>query len=143
MDLLKRLRKPDYFVLRYAKPEKRNDPQYKWYAFEPNVIYPVTVKRIQEVVASREIPGELVDSKPTPGVDPYSVAINYANWAKALPDDAWTFALKTRDSFILPQEITLRAEALNLARLWFTQALSVAVGEAVGVHILNDERYKL
>jgi len=144
MDLLKSFRKPKWFVLKYAKVEKRPaDRVYKWYAFEPGVIYPATVKRIREVIDSGEIPEELIDNRAMPGVDPRSVAMAYASQAKQLPNAFWEYALQDRGDFEDPIVIAIRAEALTLARRWFTQALSVAVGQAVGVHILKDERYRL
>jgi len=141
MNLFKR--KPKWFVLKYCQVEKRNDPAYKWYAFDPAVIYPETILRILAVIESGEIPEELVDNQAAPGVDPRSVAFAYANAAKELPAEGWHYALTDRDQFIDPQQITVRANALTLARRWFTQALHCAVGQAVGVHIYKDDKYRL
>src|SRR3989337_2387695 len=121
MDLFKK--RPKFFVLKYARVEKRPaDKIYRWYAFEPHVIYPATVKRIREVLASGEIPEELVDNQAMPGVDPRSVAMAYASSAKQIPGSAWGDALVDRGDFEDPLQIALRADALTLARRWVTQA---------------------
>lgn len=146
-----------WFVLKYCQVEKRvgahksplygdgHAPDHKWYAFDPAVIYPATIQRIKEVVASRDspIPEELIDNQAPPGVEPRSVAVAYVNTARLFPLEAWDWALQDRDLVYDPKQIALRAEALTLARRWFTQALHCAVGSAVGVHILKDDYYRL
>lgn len=134
----------DYKILSLATPEKRDDDKgYNWYAVDPAVVYPETVKRILDVLQSGELPQELVDDKAPVEIDPRSVARQYLAEARSMPEKAWEWSLTDRTEFKDPEQITARAAALELARRWFTQALHVAVGGSLGVHILKDERFKL
>ncbi len=116
-----------YDVMAYARRENRPD-HFEWYAFLPSEIYPATILRILEVRRSGEIPEELIDEH---SIAPHGVAMDYMKRALAIPEDA--FELNGAD----------RGAVLELARLWFTQALRVKVGKPIGIHILKDEAYRL
>jgi hypothetical protein len=142
-------RKPSFDPLRLAKRENRRDDGYLWYAVEPAVMYPAVIRRIQQAMLISDPPPELLEHYPAPGSDPRSVATGYLEMAWSLPAVAFEYALRERSSFTNQIEISQRAQALSLARLWFTQALKEAVAASrhqpasIGLHILKDERYRL
>ncbi len=137
-----------YDILSLVSIEERDDPErVVWYGVDPDIIYPATVKRIREVLASGEIPQELVDPSSPLEVDPRGVARLYLSDASRVPADAWQLALTPRGEFDEESPaLSDRAFALEVARRWFTQALHVMAGgngTGMGIHILKDERYRL
>jgi hypothetical protein len=118
-----------YDVMAYARREKREeDLGCEWYAFLPSEIYPATLARIYQARNEDEAPEELIDPK---SPLPKGIAEYYQNRARSFSDEA--FELNTEE----------REALLELARLWFTQALHVRVERPIGVHILKDDAYKL
>ncbi len=121
-------------VFEYAVPEKREGADREWYAIEPGKMYPAMIAEIQDVLAT----GRAV---------PASLAL-HRNEAQALPEFAWGLALKPRSEFNGPEPavtdlLKLRAEALNVARRWFTEMLHTAIGyKPMCVHILKDPDWK-
>lgn len=129
-----------------TKPEKRPGSGYSWFECNPEIIYPQVIARILEVLKSGEFPNELVDNNSDFDVDPRSVARLYLSDARKIPAEAWKYALQPRDKFQDQEKIIMRAEALHLARLWFTQALHVQIGgngTPMGVHWTDAPAFKL
>ncbi len=147
MNLIQKLRErfarktgpaPDYDVMQYAAPEDRSDER-AWFSFTPDQIYPYTLRRIIAVRLGAA-PDELID--PASAV-PNGVALSYLAMAKEISEQA-LYAAMVPKSDCRPWVIDERAKALNLARLWFTQALHVRMhGTPIGVHILKDDAYRL
>ncbi len=148
MNLIQKLRErfarklppaPDYDVMQYAIPEDRSDERYTWFGFVPDQIYPYTLRRIITVRAGAA-PDELID--PHSSV-PNGVALSYLAMAKEISEQALYAAMIPKGD-CQPWVIEERAKALNLARLWFTQALHVRMnGTPIGVHIWKDDAYRL
>lgn len=128
-------------------PENRDAGDDRtWFRCDPAVVYPEVIERIQEVIKSGELPQELVDNASPAEIDPRGVARMYLSRAKAVDAAGWKYALQAREKFTDPEKILLRAEALEIARLWFTQALHVQVGgngTPLGVHWTNSPAFKL
>ena len=63
--------------------------------------------------------------------------------AKRISDEAWDAALKSKDD-CPPELIEGRAQALEVARLWFTAKLHFTVKNVpMHLHILKDEKWRL
>lgn len=128
--------------------DRPKDANRSWFAVDPDVIYPVTISRIQEVLAADVYPEELSDPATDPRIDSRSAGKIILNDAKRVSEEEWDNALKHRQSFDGIKDIRkieLRAFALDVARRWFTQALHVQVGgdrTPMGLHILENKRYK-
>lgn len=150
MGLIDRIRKAldrydgPFDVLKYATPYNHpTSTEHSWYAFEPSQIYPATIRRMQEAALSDSLPLELVETSEKGPND--GVAKAYLAQVKALAS-----ANTLEHGFIEhgvyasgTLEYVNRIVTLELARLWFTQALHVRIGGPIGVKILNDKRYKL
>lgn len=137
-----------YDILTLVEREERaNDQGYQWYTIDPDVVYPATVVRMRAAIDGGEIaPAELVDPRTPPEIDPRGVARRYMAEAKGLPEDAWGVVLMTREQafeHLDGERRKLRVKALDLARRWITQALHVAAGVSIGIHVLKDERYRV
>lgn len=117
---------------------------YVTYEIAPADLYPATVARIQEALADGGVPEELIDPAPIdPRIAPAQAAQAYMSQAAAIPADGWRLALLPRSEVTKQANINLRAQALELARRWYTRALHMAVGAPLGLHILLDEDYRL
>lgn len=111
---------------------------------DPGIIYPSTIQHIRQVIASPNLPIELYQDFSPPEIDPRAVARDYQAKARTLPVRAWDLALLPRQDLRSPEDESLRAEALTLARLWFTQALHVAIsGNPLMLRILKDDHWRL
>lgn len=110
-------------VFAIAKPEARADQDYAWFAVDPDALYPATLAHVAgalEHPRPAEPLGQLWDRGKKVG-------------AKAFADAP---AGKPGDP--------ARAEALEVARLWFTEMLHQAVGRPLGLHIAKgDGRWRL
>jgi hypothetical protein len=131
-----------------VKIEERPRPGHVWFACDPGIIYPAVIARIREVLKSGEFPNELVDLNTPPEADPRGVARTYLTIARTIQPEAFKWALQEHDRFYSNYtdiEIVRRAQALELARLWFTQALHVQAGgdgTPIGVHWINVPAFK-
>lgn len=106
-------------------PELPN--QYTWFAVQPAELYPATLAHIQKVLEGQRPP------------DPLGM---YFDAARRLAPAAWAAAELERAA--CPVDLlAVRAEALEIARLWFTEMLHQAAAGPIGLHILKDERYRL
>lgn len=136
-----------YEIMSMVEQEKRADPAQAWFAVHPAVVYPKTIERIQEVLANGGLPQELVENHAPEEVDPRGVARLYLSDARKVPAEGWGLALRDRSEFNYqddPEKLDARAQALEVARRWFTQALHTANdGKPIGVHILRDLRFRL
>lgn len=127
-------------VLKIAKPEIRDTqrgglkglfkPERRtWYVIEPKVLYPKMVAYIQDALVNKRHQSEGTKF--------------YYRQAKRLPVEGWIYALEDRSE--CPEEyLSVRRQALEIARLWFTQLLWDEVGkQPIGIHILEDKKYRL
>lgn len=132
-----------YEPLKLVENEKRDDER-TWFAVDPDIAYPATIKRIQEAIAEGKIPQELVENFAAEEIDPRGVARRYLGEVNAMPSDGWALAVRPRESVQRSSDLALRARALEWVRLWLTQALHVAVdGGPMGIHILRREAWKI
>lgn len=115
-------------VMEIARPEKRDDGRLG-FVVEPGEMYPATVDHIVTRLKVQARPGG-------------ALTVLY-DQASQLPVEAWQWALRPlADCPAGAREA--RAEALEIARLWFTETLHQAVSQqAIGLHILKDETYRL
>lgn len=114
------------------------------YELIPSVFYPTMIAHIQEAITRGELPGELIDRPPQPGIDPQLAARTMLKTARAIPEQAWKDALIPREEFADVQRIRNRAQALECARLWFTRAAkNLHRGSLTRIHIHKDLRFKL
>ena len=94
---------------------------------DPAKMYPATIAHIVGVLEKQAMPdGALQQEYPK---------------AAALPAAAWEAALVSKDE-CTPEEIGVRAEALQIARRWFTEMLHRAVGGSLNPHFTKDEKYR-
>ena len=102
----------------------------QWFVVEPAQLYPAAVADLIEVVEAGRQP-----SHPAL-IAPY-------HQARALGAGGLKTALVPRHK-CPPDDLALRAEALEVARLWFTEKLHQAIDNApMGLHIVKDEAYRL
>lgn len=103
----------------------REIPEFE---IDPDTMYPATIEEIQLALA-----GE--------GVFPIR---DHEVAAKSLPEFAWGLALTPRDQVEEWEKLAIRAKALELARLWFTERIHQAVDHVpMKIHILKSERWRL
>lgn len=102
-------------VERNQREKERN-----WYIANPTDLYPAAIAYIQS---------QLAEGKQGDGI----IRSQYYPAAAALPVRAWQLALMPR-SEVSAKEIEVRAQALEIARLWFTELLHRALRwKAAGV----------
>lgn len=122
-----------------AQVEERPDlPGLTSYAAAASDIYPAVIARIREALETGEIPLELVDQNPPTGVSREQGALLYLSAARRVPEAAWSDALMPRSHFAEAEteRIAARAEALEVARRWFTRSLHLAFGGGrINLHI--------
>jgi hypothetical protein len=136
--ILNRKSKPSFLIRAYAVPVDRpNDPDRKWFSFDPVEIYPATINRIYHCLTTGEYPTELIQAGDLR--NPTSVAEMYLAEARLIDPQAWKYALIPRSELNEEHVLQARARALELARRWFTQALHVSVGASIGIHILKGD----
>ena len=116
-------------VLELAKVGELTDDGYVSVRVEPHKIYPPTIAHIMGVLESASPPDGALRQE-------YDAAL-------ALPDEAWDYALAGAETADIDNARELRAQALEIARRWFTEMLHRAVGAPMHLHILRDERYTL
>lgn len=135
--------------LQIASVEDRPDlPELNTYAVAASELYPPTIARIGEVLEAGGIPQELVDPDPPIGVSREQGALRLLSNARRVPAGAWEDALVSRDEVNGAERLEARAQALEVARHWFTRALHMSTGGGgLNLHILNngpeDAAYRL
>ncbi len=112
-----------YDVLKLCK--KKDD----YFEVDPAVMFPATIKRIQEVLAG-EIPTELVSAGWTGHPLREPVATKFLDKAEAFPAEAWKL------------ESPERARVLDFAESWFKRALALKVGRGIRIHISKNLDYR-
>lgn len=127
-------------VERDAEAEARHADGATWYQLEPGRVYPAILRHIEEAL-DRE------------AVAPDGALAPLWSAAGRLPREAWQWARIPKHK--CPAEYApFRAQALEIARLWFTELLHrehsgiphPREGEALrplGVHLLRDEAWRL
>ena len=103
-------------VFKIATPEEREDTDYAWFRVDPDQLYPAALTHVAGALAQprpAEPLGQLWDRGQAVGVQAFQEAP--LGRPGSLP----------------------RAEALEVARLWFTEMLHQAAGAPIGVHILK------
>lgn len=113
-------------VFTIAEPESRDDDRAGFVA-NPADLYPAALAEVVRVVQTAERPSGAL-----------GLLYDRAQVLQTIDPDAYKRALtgKPGDSG--------RAEALEIARLWFTELLHAAIDHApMGLHITKDEHYKL
>lgn len=150
MSMIQRLRKVvsgitgTYDVMAYArKTTVAGFPETDWYLVKPSEIYPATVARIVEAIQTPEVvPAELIDNSPT-CLLPDGVARSYLTQAMMLPARAWDLTLLPV-GLVPDEDRKPRAQALELARHWFTEAIHNKIGRSIGIVIdAEDGAYAL
>ena len=122
---------PGFDVSQYVTIEDRGEPGTTWYAVDPATMYPAMLDYIQGQVEQENRPGP-------------SYLVGLYDWAKRLPGEAWAWARIPRQEVEGVEVVGLRATALEIARLWFTELLHASSSTAkIGVHILADDRWRL
>ena len=117
---------------------------------DPDLCWPVILDRIQEMIPTNDLPIELYQDFSPPEVDPRAVARDYQSRARSLPFQAWELARLARDDprFLGPPDkvqplLSMRKAALEMVRLWFTQALHVAIdGAPLAIRIFNRPAWR-
>lgn len=121
-----------YDPMKFCTAEKREGWDQPWFAVDPQAMYPATITRILEVVESGEKPVELG-----------SAEAQLMSFVLAVPEGGWDLARESRDDVTGKAEVAARTAALEVARLWFTQAMQVKHG-SVGLRILaGDKSHRL
>jgi hypothetical protein len=95
-----------------------------YYEIDPAVMFPATIKRIQDVLANPDQPPlELVPAGWTGNVWREPVSMRFVDEAATITD--WT-----------------SAAALDFAESWFKRALAVKAGKGIRVHIRKNVDYR-
>ena len=125
-------------VLGYVSPEPRQinpgEPETVWLAIDWDTL----VKKTREHLLGRLRNPNFPDG----------VLAEYYSRAKSLPPDVWAnLCISSDPRRLQPVTRVLRAEALDLLRLWFTEhlnrALDVGPDRRLGLHLgPKDERYR-
>jgi len=97
---------------------------------DPDTIYPATIAHIR---AQLQIEGWAA---------PEHLRTHF-EVAKGIADDVWEMALAAKTD-VQPAHHASRAEALEVARRWFTAALHVSIGNApMNFRITKNEKWRL
>jgi hypothetical protein len=99
-----------------------------WFNIDPGDLYPPALAHVKEALAFDKPDGALAQE-----------------WdhAQMLPPDIWDrAATEAREDFD-DEGLAARAEALEIARRWFTELLHRSVGAPLGLHVTKDERWRL
>ena len=107
-----------------------------YFEVDPAVMFPATIKRIQEVLAG-EAPTEIVskDWKGSPYRDP--VVDRFMREAESYDDEAWESALIPYH-VVFEHERETRAKVLAFVESWFNRALALEEGKGIRVHISKN-----
>jgi hypothetical protein len=118
-------------ILQHVKPEVRpKDKSRPWLQVDPNVIYPLVLDHFERCQA---------EGTPT---HPATLDRFYLE-AAFLPVVAWKLARVPYGKLNDTREMLIHDQALEIARMWLTAAISFAIDGPVGIHILKRPRWKL
>ena len=115
-------------VFEHAVEEPREGEDHKWFAVETGTAYPATVAHILDVLEKE--------------VQQQGYLNTLLGAARQLPAEAWDHALLAKDQ-VAEDQLTARAQALDITRKWFTEMLHTAVGGPIGVHLTKNLTYKI
>jgi hypothetical protein len=120
--------------------EEREGYDREYVAVAPKDLYSKTVAHIKAVLKEGKAPARYIDVggeiRQNPLVELYGRAVR-------VPEQSWDHALEPGDNYP-PKARTNRAEALEVARLWFKEVLHQQIDyKPLGLHITKDERYRL
>lgn len=122
----------------------------EYWEIEPGTFYPLMIAYIRQAIQSEDLPAELIDRQVKAQIDPLLAARRYYNNARRIQEVAWGDALVPLQVFLEKgpdahwlTRMEQRAEALELARLWFTRAVKNLSDRPVAIHILCDPDYRL
>ena len=120
----------------YAGSKETALGKYDSFDAEPSIIYPAAIAELTDLLAHPEKRSNTESER------------FYLRKAERLPEEAW--ALVDWDaspvngaSELKPDDLVLRAKALEIARLYFTAMLHQQHGSSIHLHILKDPKYKL
>jgi hypothetical protein len=134
------------------------------FIIDPDVMYPAMIEEILEVIESGDYRTavEMMGDKAVadlPEDSPPQVKAAVRSWATdrspivrmylpkamTLPKDAWEAALAPASDAMASEQREARAEALELARMWFTELLHVSIEyKPMSIQILaGDYTYRL
>lgn len=119
-------------ALSIAKRQDDTEDGRKSFEIHPDNLYPPAIAEVRAEVAKnlrlRDVPEHLEHHYPR---------------AKRVSDAAWEAALKSKKE-CPPELVEARAEALEVARLWFTAELHQAIEKVpMHIHILKGEKWCL
>jgi hypothetical protein len=132
---------------------KAVQPRARRFEVEPSEMYPAALADVQVALEeNRAVSGALVLYKHRAT----QLAVEaVASWqenddfiltrtVKHVDTKAWELALLPRDSITDARAVEIRAEALEIARLWFTERLHQFINHApMELHILKDDDWRL
>lgn len=123
-------------VMEFVEQEERPGSEYECYQVEPGEMYPAMLDHIEAVLAGED-PYENVMARSAGDVRLYH------SQAQRLDSQAWGLARVPRDDFddaADVEDLMLRGEALEIARLWFTALMRQAIRyRPLGLHILAGD----
>ena len=122
------------------REERPGEPDRHFRSVKPGDAYPKTIAHIRERIANAAPPDRYISVGGSIRENPL---LTLYGRALEVPAQSWDHALEPGDNYP-PKARANRAEALEVARLWFTEELHQKLDYApMGLHILRDERYKL
>jgi len=131
---------------------------------DPSVMYPAMIEEILEIIESGDIRSatqvlgdravaDLPEDYPPQvkaavrdwATDRSPIVRMYLPKALSLPEDAWESALSSASDDMPAEQRSARAEALEVARAWFTELLHVSIEyKPMSIQILaGDYTYRL
>lgn len=127
-----------------SQEDRPHDAEVTWFVVEPSYMYPAMITRIQQALQDKEaVPAELIDTHGNEEIDSRSAARQHMRDAKAVAQEGWQLCDAENSDMLADGQRKMRAQALEVARRWFTRALKNRVDGPIGLHILNDPKYRL
>lgn len=109
---------------------KAVQPGARRFEVKPAEIYPAALADLQSALEAHRAVDRALST--------------YKAQAVQLPPEAWGLAFVPRDELTSQAAIVARAQALELARLWFTEYLHQSIdGGLLEIRILKDEDWRL
>ncbi len=128
-----------------------------YFEVDPAVMFPATIKRIQEVLAG-EMPTEIVSAGWTGHPLREPTTDKFLRQAEAFPADDWKLGLSPYREPIDPGKDAnekaiaafeaekarnaQRAQVMDFAESWFKRSLVLKVGRGIRIHISKNLDYK-
>lgn len=115
--------------LNFAVEVKAHQPGWRRFEVQPSEMYPAALADLQDAIRENRAVGSALSI--------------YQGQARGLGQEAWELALVPRDQVTSRAAITSRAQALELARLWFTEHLHQSIDSALELRILKADDWRL